>query len=150
MYQRILIPTDGSACSIAATDHAMELAEAFGSRVTFVRVLEHHYLPASAPIMARQTETANSETEHYATKILDRAKEIALDRGIEAETVWEIDDHPQDVIVKHADGHDLIVMGSHGRSGLGRIMFGSVTQRVLHRANCPVLIISCRNGRKRK
>lgn len=146
MYSRILVAIDGSEVAARALEHGLALALALGSAMTIVYVSEPAPLMgggyaavagARAPIpeMLEVAETA-------AQRLLEKAKHIATAANVEAATVWVENRHPAEGIVETADvvGADLILMGTNGRRGLGRMILGSQTSNVLKHTKVPVLV----------
>ncbi|GIW29686.1 MAG: universal stress protein [Meiothermus sp.] len=141
MYKRILIPTDGSAPSETAVKAGLELAKSLGAETTLLYVVE--------PVMARiliGPETIpyypdlTRDLEIAGKQALERAEGFAQYLGVPAKTELKQGNAAQ-VIVEEAAGHDLVVMGTHGRSGLDRLLLGSVTQKVLQRSPKPMLVV---------
>lgn len=141
MYQRILIPTDSSEPSEKAVREGCQLAKRLGATVSLLYVNEPI---AFMPFVGTQTvpyyEDWSREAKAAGEKALERAAQIAREEGVEAQTRLE-EGRPVQQILEAAKGHDLIVMGSHGRGGLDRLLLGSVTSGVLHRSPVPVLVI---------
>jgi nucleotide-binding universal stress UspA family protein len=146
MYRHILIPTDGSERSHRAVQHGLELAKALGAKVTAVTVeasFDVYGLPSSrdyqmAGAFAEYTEHAKA----HAGKILSAVAEAARAAGVECETAQLLQDHPHQAIIQAAEQKrcDLIVMASHGRSGIAAVVLGSVTNKVLTHTKIPVLV----------
>lgn len=145
MYKHILVPTDGSPLSRAAIVAAVELARLLGSRVTGVFAA-----PAATPLVYRgllpvgyRPPPKNAAMiEKAARRYLEVIERAARAAGVSCETVHVTSDFPADTILKVAAKRkcDLIFMASHGRRGpLGRLI-GSETQKVLSRAEIPVLV----------
>ncbi|WP_299425548.1 universal stress protein [uncultured Meiothermus sp.] len=141
MYSRILIPTDGSGPSEAAVKVGLELARSLQAKVTLLYVVE--------PVVARIL--IGPETVPYYPELkrdlvaagkqaLERAEDFAQYLGVTVETELQLGSASQ-VILETANQHDLVVMGTHGRSGLDRFLLGSVTQKVLQRSPRPVLVV---------
>ncbi|GIW29358.1 MAG: universal stress protein [Meiothermus ruber] len=144
MYKRILMPTDGSNCSQVAIREGLELAKNMGARVTFLYVVENissslWISPESVPYGLELLE----DLKRVGNEALSKASELAQAAGVEAETKL-VEARPVEAILNEAKNHDLIVMGTHGRSGLDRFMLGSVTEAVLHRSDRPVLVLRCK------
>lgn len=142
MYRKILIPTDGSETSGLAIDQGLELARLMGAEVTFLHVLENpltsgyatpETLPYSAQLYRDLKESAGG--------ILQRATEKADKQGVKAKTQLVENRDPVQAIVDAAKDFDAIVMGTHGRRGFNRWMFGSVAEGALRRAEKPFLMI---------
>ncbi|WP_251343916.1 universal stress protein [Haloplanus halophilus] len=146
MYDAILLPTDGSEPAAAAVEHALGVAERFGATLHLLYVVETDDLSHAAPELAIEElrETLRSEGE----SVLDDAAARATDRGVEATTAV-VEGTAEDAILKYAaeNGIDLLVMGTHGRGGLERYLVGSVTERVVRRAEVPVLVVGGSEGR---
>jgi nucleotide-binding universal stress UspA family protein len=147
MYKNILIATDGSDFAQIALNHGIELAKSVGASATILTVTELW----SALEMAQKAkvgsvhpiedyEVTASETAKH---ILESAEKIAIDHGVICESLHVKDKHPAEGIIETAKskGSDLIVMASHGRRGIQKILLGSVANEVLTHSKIPVLII---------
>jgi nucleotide-binding universal stress UspA family protein len=146
MYRHILIPTDGTELAHGAVLHGLSLAKAIGAKVTALTVeasFNVYDVPSSKVILMSDafTEYVKHAKEH-ATAILDRVADAAKAAGVQCETMQAIHDHPFQAIVSTAKekGCDLIVMASHGRSGIAAVLLGSVTAKVLTHTTIPVLV----------
>ncbi len=146
MYKSIVVAVDDSDLSLKALRHATELARSLGAKVTAVTVTELPLLIApGAEIAQIQTASLMDEMERAnaerAGEILRAARAAVPDATIETQHVK--DSHPSDGILLAArdTGADLIVMGSHGRRGLGRLLLGSQATEVLTRSTIPVLVV---------
>lgn len=143
MFKHILLPVDGSAPSSHAINLAIDIARQHGAKVFALHVLEP--LPGVAyfteKIMASQ-ETYTDANMKRAEQYLDEVRDQAQAAGVTCETGIEVDSRPYLAIVGIAKKHgcDLIVLGSHGRSGLNRLLLGSQTQQVLLCSPVPVLV----------
>ncbi|HWW56018.1 MAG TPA: universal stress protein [Sphingopyxis sp.] len=147
MYKHILIATDGSELGQRGMEHGLSLARDLNARATILTVTEPFpiysganfgFAPSGATISdfgAGQQETAKA--------LLAAAGQAARSAGVEAETVYIADAQPAEAIVDAANsrGCDLIVMGSHGRRGIGRIVIGSKTWEVVSHGHVPVLVV---------
>lgn len=147
MYRNILIATDGSDLAGKAVDHGVMLAKATGASVVFVTVTENW---SAIAMGAESTQGMSNPIESYeaiaakrAQNILAAAKTAAEDAGIECETAHVPDQPPAEGIIETANekGCDLIVMASHGRRGLNRLVLGSQTTEVLAYSKVPVLVL---------
>jgi len=140
MYDRILVPTDGSGPATAATEHALTLADRFDATVHALYVVDTGGLAHEAPGIGLDTlrDALREEGEAATGTVADRGAERSVDV---TESVAE--GVAEDTIVDYADEHgiDLIVMGTHGRSGLDRYLVGSVTERVVRRTDVPTLVV---------
>ena len=143
MYRHILIPTDGSELAERAVTHGLSLAKFVGAKVTVIIVEERAGLlpfaeTGAAEAFAKYTEEI---TRHYAS-VLDRVTNAAKQAGVPCDTIQVQDAQPHQAINATATdrGCDLIVMASHGRSGLSALVLGSVTNKVLTHTKTPVLV----------
>ena len=142
-YQNILVPVDGSETSFAAVAKAAELAKAFGSKITVVQVLTLDPYIAAEYITANQTNDLIERARASIVKTLEEAKQKFTEQGVEAETkllegqviAREINNAAKDL------NADLIVIGSHGRTGLKKLFLGSVAQSILSEGTTPVLVV---------
>ena len=143
MFNHILVPIDGSETSMLAVSKASGLALAFGSRITLIHVVDNY------PFIGVGADYALGQNEYLAAAT--SSANAALARGVAALAAEGLhsDQRVIDGHVVHegivdtaiAIGADLFVMGSHGRTGIEKLLLGSVTQRVLQDAKCPVLVV---------
>jgi nucleotide-binding universal stress UspA family protein len=146
MYKRILIATDGSELARKAETQGLALAKALNAAVITATVTESW----SALDMSAQAnrgavhpiEDYEKSAEAWAKKVLATVGASAKDLGVPCETLHVKDRHPADGIVDTAKtkGCDLIVMASHGRRGLQKVLLGSQANKVLVLSSTPVLI----------
>lgn len=131
MYKHILLPTDGSDRSARAIMAGIELAAALNAKVTGLFISESTYIPGADDATSPRAEAALSV-------VAQRAKEA----GVESACVSMHGDAPQDSIIRFANekGCDLIIMGTHGRSRVGKFFLGSVAAAVLGDSEIPVLL----------
>jgi nucleotide-binding universal stress UspA family protein len=144
MYGRILIATDGSELATRAVEHGLKLAKALKASVTIVSVTE----PVPAMAMADEAAlTSFRDIEEAAAAAsraaLDGAAAVAKKMRVQAKLLNPEGMSPAQGIVDAAakEGSDLIVMASHGRSGLRRLMLGSQASDVLVSTSIPVLVL---------
>ena len=140
MYRHILIPTDGSELAERGVMHGLALAKSLHAAVSIIFVVE----PFS-DLSGRFLEAVATYVEYrkeQATKVLDRASDAARTAGVSCQTIQTESGQPHQAILAAAvdKGCDLIVMSSHGRSGLSALLIGSVTNKVLTHAKIPVLV----------
>jgi nucleotide-binding universal stress UspA family protein len=123
MYQRILVPLDGSELAETALTHVVPLAQRFAASVTLLQVI---------------AEAEPGTIEDYLRGMAQGLHDLSISVAIEYP-----EGRPSEVIIDRAGqlGIDLIAMTSHGRGGLGRAVFGSVADEVLRQAPCPVLLV---------
>jgi nucleotide-binding universal stress UspA family protein len=145
VYQHILIPTDGSELAEHGVTHGLALAKFVGAKVTVMNVIEQFWPLLSFPEHGGTVESFAKyaeQLEKHATRVLDRVANAAKQAGVPCDTIKVEDAKPYEAIIATATdrGCDLIVMASHGRSGLSAIVLGSVTTKVLTYAKTPVLV----------
>jgi len=143
MYQRILVPTDGTDLSMKAADAAIALAQHLGSQIFAISVKEPFPYSALAEIQPISPEVFLEAQEKLAierVRAIEKQTELAqvACRGYTMESV-----HPWEAILQAAKAHDcdLIVMASHGRKGVAALLLGSETHRVLTHGALPVLVV---------
>lgn len=143
MFKHILIPVDGSPTSMTAVAKAAGLAKAFGAQVTAVYVVDPYpFTGVGADFAYGQSQYMNAATAE-ANTALDAARKAMEEAGVPVNTVIGEGHAVHDGILQALEttGADLIVMGSHGRRGLEKLVLGSVTQRVLGVVHTPVLVV---------
>lgn len=144
IYQRILVPTDGSEVSALAEGAAIALARAYGSSIVALAVGQP-YPPAMGAEGAMVIDPAleTQALQAWATRTVARVADAAKAAGVACTPVTVIAYAPADAIVEQAGRHgcDLIFIGSHGRRGLSRLLAGSVAQDVLATATVPVMVL---------
>lgn len=147
MYKNILITTDGSELGEKGVEAGLALADALRARVTILTVSEpvskSAYEAAIAGGITDPSALYDRQLNADMEEQLRAFEESRVKYDIEIELAQEIDDHPAEAIVRRAerDGHDLIVMASHGRRGLRRMMLGSQTAEVVTTTEIPVLVV---------
>ena len=129
MVKTILVPVDGSDRSWAALEHAIEHYSS--GDITVLHVVE--------PATDSKRET---DKKRRGADLLERGEEIAADAGISIRTETRVGE-PAETIVAYAAENDVdaVVMGSRGRSGLSRLMLGSVAEYVVRRSSTPVAVV---------
>jgi nucleotide-binding universal stress UspA family protein len=152
MYERILIPTDGSEVSAAAEQAAIAFARAHGSEVVVLAVGQPQ--PPIASAEAAMAIDPGLDDDVLLAAANDHARRVASaaqDAGVRCTPLAMLDYSPADAILATADSRkcDLIFMGSHGRRGLSRLLAGSVTQKVLADAHVPVLVMRPRAAERK-
>jgi len=135
-WKKILLATDGSKYSAAAADKAIDLAKAYGGELAVVSVVDvNEEFQTTAPEAVEKMIKKSRETVQA---IKDRAEAA----GVAAEGfVGEGNSHSVIINLAKEKNSNLIIMGSHGRSGLGRLLMGSVTEKVIGHTACPVLVV---------
>ena len=143
MFKHILVPVDGSSTSLLAIEKAIGLAKAFGSQVTTIFVIDPYpftgigtdFAYGQAEYLSAATAEANAAIK-TATDAFQAAGVSVKSSVVEAHAAWR-------GVIETAKSlqADLIVMGSHGRSGLEKLVLGSVTQAVLANTKLAVLVV---------
>jgi nucleotide-binding universal stress UspA family protein len=136
--EKVLLATDGSPASELASEQAIDLATQMGCRLLVVSVLGGSSRPSEAAAGQDLTPDSRASLTSKAQGIVARAKAAGVDASF---LVWE--GEPGDAIVAAADSEsaDVIVVGSHGRSGVSRFLIGSVSDYVVRHAHCPVMVV---------
>ena len=143
MFKHILLPVDGSSTASLAVTKALSMAKAFGSKVTALYVLDPYPFASAGPDFAfgqaQYLSAVNTEAEQALKEVANAfaAEGVTVDTvTVDAYAVWKgIIDTSDEV------GADVIVMGSHGRRGVEKLMLGSGAQRVVSHAHNSVLIV---------
>jgi nucleotide-binding universal stress UspA family protein len=144
MFKHILLPTDGSELSDRAIEQGIRFAKSIGAKVTSLSVMSGQpTLFYHARISPEALEEAARQSKQAAESYLDSVKNLAQDAGVACDVVFERNDSPYEAIIHVAEqkGCDLIVMASHGRGGVGALLLGSETQKVLTHSKVPVLVV---------
>ncbi|MCS4541166.1 MAG: universal stress protein [Euryarchaeota archaeon] len=140
VYKNILVPTDGSEYSELAIPHAITIAKSTGAKITTLYVVD---TSAFAGIPAGGVwENMRKLLQEEGKRAVARAKEITEKEGIEASTTIE-EGSPADKIVEVAKNEDadIIIMGTAGKTGFNRFLLGSVAEKVVRGAPCPVMVV---------
>ena len=141
--KRLLVPTDFSATSEIAFNYALDMAARDGASIHLLHVIEDASFAAAYPDgLYVELPGLRDQLIGEAQKRLDAVAAACAAAKVEAAT-QVIVGRPSDAITAEANtrGTDLIVMGTHGRGGFAHLMLGSVAERVLRTAQCPVLIV---------
>ena len=146
MYKRILLATDGSSLSHKAEESAIAMAAAFHSELLAVKVIPHYiqtYFEGSFAVTDVDSKKIEEQWAQTAQAALDKVQAQAAAKGVTASTlVIKADDIAQGLVDQAADFKaDLIVMASHGRKGIKRLLLGSETLAVLTHVKIPVLVL---------
>lgn len=143
MYRHILIATDGSELATKAVEQGLALAKALKAKATAVTVTESWISLVSGDMaIAFPEEEYEQGCAENAAKIFGGVSDAAKRIGIECETLHVKDQFPAEGILDAAKAHscDLIVMASHGRRGVARLLLGSQANKVVTHSTVPVLI----------
>lgn len=146
MYERILVATDGSPLSKKAVTQAIGLAATCGAELIAVKVVPRYpqaYFEGSIPLNAKDVARIEAQWAEEAQAAVAAVQKTALAKGLKAKAVVVRSDIVSDAIIAAAKKHkaDLVVMASHGRKGIKRLLLGSETQQVLTHSHIPVLVL---------
>jgi nucleotide-binding universal stress UspA family protein len=146
MYKKVLVATDGSTLSKKAVAHAIGLCVATGAELIALRVTPRYaqtYFEGSLPLSADEVSKIEGRWSDAAQNSLDAVAKQATAKGVKVKPWVVKSDVVSDAIIASARKAkvDLIVMASHGRRGLTRLLLGSETQQVLTHASTPVLVL---------
>lgn len=143
MFQRILVPTDGSDITAKAVDTTIRLAKSLNAQVHTISVKEPFPYTAISEMQPTPPQEFYDAQERIALQRIQAVAAACRDAGIDcdAHTVEAL--HPWEAIIEHCQrtGCDLVVMASHGRRGVTALLLGSETQKVLTHCKVPVLIV---------
>jgi nucleotide-binding universal stress UspA family protein len=146
MYQRILVATDGSTLSKKAVSSAIALAAATGAELVALKVVARYpmsYFEGGVAMPATEIARVEKQWAENGQAIVDGVQKSALAKGVRTKAITVRSDLVSDAIIAAAKKNkcDLIVMASHGRRGVKRLLLGSETQLVLTHSHIPVLVL---------
>ena len=146
MYQKILVATDGSTLSKKAVTSAIELAALAGASLVVLKVVPRYpqsYFEGGIALQAAEMGRVEKQWADSSQAIVDAVQKVAEAKGVKAKGVTVKSDLVSDAIIATAKKNkcDLIVMASHGRRGIKRLLLGSETQLVLTHSHVPVLVL---------
>jgi len=146
MFKRILVATDGSTLSRKAVTSAIALAAQNDADLVALNVIPRYprsYFEGSMTFSAEDIGRVEKQWAEKAQAMLDTVRERAKESGVRVKTATANSDHVAESIISAAKKHksDLIVMASHGRKGIKRLLLGSETQHVLTHSALPVLVL---------
>lgn len=145
MFKHILIPVDGSEFSDRAIQAGVDFAKSIGARVTGFIAEPDYTQPSYGDMISRRGESMDqysTRSRSHAEGVLRRIERCARDEGVEFTSSFVQSDDPVAAIVSAAEKNqcDLIVMASHGRRGLDKLIHGSATEGVMTHTQIPVLV----------
>jgi nucleotide-binding universal stress UspA family protein len=146
MYKRILVATDGSELSSKAVQSAIALAALSGAALVALKVVPRYpraYMEGSLPVDTQNIKKIEAQWAASAQAEVDAVRAEASAQGVSAKAVVAKSDLVAEALIAAAKKHkcDLIVMASHGRKGIKRLLLGSETQHVLTQSHIPVLVL---------
>lgn len=145
MFKHILVPTDGSELSRQAVAYAAGAAQVMGARITAFYAKPPHSLAQARDGFLNDLlapDKLEERAERHAQECLEHAAQTCEAAGVPCHAVMAASDAPSQAIIETAEreGCDLIIMASHGRTGLGSLLIGSETKKVLAHSKLPVLV----------
>ena len=143
MFKHILLPTDGSEPSLRAVEKGADLARQLGADVTVMTAIEHFPSGIMGSPYRPESKDAADAAHSAAIERLEAAEEVVRVRGVRCHRMLTREQPVYQGVISAAStsGADLIVMGTHGATGLERLLLGSQTQRVLAHTQIPVLVM---------
>lgn len=146
MYKRILVATDGSDLSAKAVESAIALAASLKAQLFALKVVQlypHSYFEGARPIDLKDTARVEADWEAAARTVVDRIVAAGKLRDVAVHGLVIHSDQVSETVISAARKNecDLIVMASHGRKGVSRLLLGSETQHVLTHSHIPVLVL---------
>ena len=146
MYKRILVATDGSKLSQMAVDHALNLADLTGAEVVALKVIPRYpqtYFEGGVALAAAEVARIEKQWNDEAMEAVNAVKAAGQKLEVKVMPVTVKSDLIAEAIIAAAKRNkvDLIVMASHGRKGIKRLLLGSETQQVLTHSHIPVLVL---------
>ncbi len=146
MYKRILVATDGSSLSKKAVGHAVALAALCDAELVGLTVVARYpvsYFEGGVALAPAEVARIEAQWAESGQNMVNAVKTIGVTRGVSTKVVVVKSDLVAEAIISAAKKHrcDLIVMASHGRKGIKRLLLGSETQHVLTHSTTPVLVL---------
>ena len=146
MYKKILVATDGSNLSKKAVSAAIDLAALCGAELVAIKIIPRYpqsYFEGGLALQAAEVGRVEKQWAEEGQAIVDAVQNAALAKGVKTKAATVKSDLVSDAIIAAARKHkcDLIVMASHGRRGIKRLLLGSETQLVLTHSHVPVLVL---------
>lgn len=146
MYKRILVATDGSKLSQKAVEHGLGLADITGAEVVALKVIPRYpqtYFEGGVALAAAEISKIEAQWQAEAMEVVNAVKAAGQKREVKVKAITAKSDLVAEAIIAAAKKHkcDLVVMASHGRKGIKRILLGSETQHVLTHSHVPVLVL---------
>ena len=147
-FKKIMIATDGSACSELAADKGIAFAKLSGGTVYAVHVLSNAYLSAmdgsaySSVGMNPYWESIQEAFQKHGHQAVNYVKDLGKTKGVNVESIL-LEGNPSDELIRYAEENkmDLVIMGTLGKSGIDRFLMGSVTENIIHHLKVPVMVV---------
>ena len=146
MFKHLLLPTDGSTLSKKAVNSAIALAALAGAELVALKVVPRYpqsYFEGGLALQAAEVSRVEKQWAEDGQAIVNAVQKTALAKGVKTKAITVKSDLVSDAVIAAAKKHkcDLIVMASHGRRGIKRLLLGSETQQVLTHSHVPVLVL---------
>ena len=149
MYERILVPLDGSKVGEAALDVVSELIDKFSSEITVevtllqvLTSLSHYIVAGEASVQVRYTEEELKQIEKEVIDYLDKVGEGLKSKGVDVKMKVVAGSATEEIMKAAEEANaDLIAMSTHGRSGISRLALGSIAERVVRTSSRPVIVV---------
>jgi nucleotide-binding universal stress UspA family protein len=151
-FKKIMIATDGSDCSVLAANRGIELARLSGGTVYAVHVVPTAYLfPMDGdyfssmgvnPYWEPMYETMYGALNKQGQQTVDSVKGLGEAKGIKVEPIL-LEGHPAEELIRYAEeqGMDIVIMGTHGKKGLDRLILGSVAENLVRHSKVPIMVV---------
>jgi nucleotide-binding universal stress UspA family protein len=137
-FHTVMLATDLSTASDAATTVALDLAASLNARLLAVSVVDPGSLRLPGGRYAARVDQVRTERERFAQELVARGRSMGVTVDF---LVWEGDPGEAIIDAAQAEAADMIIVGSHGRGAVGRFLIGSVSDHVVRNASCPVLVV---------
>lgn len=141
--EKLLLATDLSEASSAATEEAFELASRLGASLLVVSVIDPGSLLLPGGRFQTRMDQVRERRESAAQALVERGRDVGVPVSF---LVWDGDPGDMIVAAAQAERADMVVVGSHGRGAMGRLFLGSVSEHVVRHAPCPVLVVRPREA----
>lgn len=145
--KNLLVPTDGSELSLLALEHATTLARGLGARIVLLRVAavlspEAFGIPELSMALTTELSMQQAKVETTILDQLERLAEPLRESGLQVDCLVRTGDAANHIVeIAESQDIDVVVMSSHGRTGLKRWIYGSVAERVLHNVHCSLMVV---------
>jgi nucleotide-binding universal stress UspA family protein len=146
LYKNILLPTDFSLGSEEAFEHAKDIAKSMGAKIHLLHVIQPVVYPTGIELAHESLINLEQDLEKVGQKNIDKVSERLTNLGIDNSTHILLG-KPSEQIMEYVNKFDidLVVIATHGASGLEHFLFGSTTEKVIRKVKCPVLVVHFKN-----
>lgn len=142
LYKNILLPTDFSKGSEEAYEHAKDIAKLMGAKVHLLHVIQPVVYPTGIELAHESLINLESDLEKIGEENLNKVSERLKTVGVESKNTILMG-KPSEQIMEYVNKYniDLVVIATHGSSGIEHFLFGSTTEKVIRKVQCPVLVV---------